>query len=283
MVVSPDCHSAGETARGIGFDVSKRGSSMIRQVGEPPGNPARRLAPVLRELSRPAAREQRDHPDCRHRHGGVLGVLHAEPVVSGASAAPAGGPRAVELRQPVRSGENPQRQSHSRHARPGGTGAAGPGLCRGADGVGSLGRAGRVPPARRSRADRARWQRILLLREDRLSAVLDAAAVERKGRVLPCHVGGNAGGTRAQSRRAAGAGVHRPARRQRQAGLREPGGPALVGRTWCAVCPAPAGLPGRRPVRQPADVRSCEGRRRQLRVHLQAGIARADRGIHHRG
>ena len=63
MVVSPDCHSVGETARGARFGVSKRVPSTIRKAGEPPGNPARRLAPVLRDLPRPAPREQRDLPD----------------------------------------------------------------------------------------------------------------------------------------------------------------------------------------------------------------------------
>ena len=72
MVVSPDCHTVGETACDARFAVSKRVPSTIRQVGEPPRNPARCLAPVLRDLPRLAPREQRDLPDRRHRHGGVV-------------------------------------------------------------------------------------------------------------------------------------------------------------------------------------------------------------------
>jgi hypothetical protein len=106
----------GKSACGLQLAVSKRAPGTIRKAGEPPGNPVRRLASVLRDLPRPAPREQRDLQDRRHWHGGVLGVLHAETVVSCASAAAAGGTRAVELRQPVRTAEDPQRQSHSRHA-----------------------------------------------------------------------------------------------------------------------------------------------------------------------
>ena len=64
--------------------------------------------------SRTSAQHERDLRHRRHRHGGLLGVLHAKPVVPGASAPARRRPRPLQLRQSFRYRQNPLRQPHPR-------------------------------------------------------------------------------------------------------------------------------------------------------------------------
>src|SRR5271156_5545399 len=67
-----------------------------------------------------AAREKRSVPHGRYRHGGVFGVLHAEPVVPGPSAAFGGRVRAWSLKLPdaVWDGADSERQPCSGYVGP---------------------------------------------------------------------------------------------------------------------------------------------------------------------
>src|SRR5271166_3322572 len=75
--------------------------------------PAGFIAKLFGPVSRQASWIEHHLSPARHRHGGVFGVFHAEPVVPRSSAAVRGGPRAIQLRESVRHTENPERQSHS--------------------------------------------------------------------------------------------------------------------------------------------------------------------------
>ena len=66
----------------------------------------------------------------------------------------------------------------------------------------------------RTRADRARWNRIFLLAKARLSAVPNPQAFERQDRILPFDAGGDTRRARPQHGRAADARVHRQAGRR---------------------------------------------------------------------
>ena len=118
--VSLDCHTSRKSAASAIRGLSKPLHSTIRQPGAMPSHPARQFARMLRELPRPAAGRQRDLFHGRHRAGGVLGVLHAKPVLPGPPAPLAGGPRTLERRKPVAGlNSHPVRQPHPHHAGPG--------------------------------------------------------------------------------------------------------------------------------------------------------------------
>ena len=85
------------------------------------------------------------------------------------------------------------------------------------------------PVPGRAGADRAGWDRALLLAQDQLRAVLDAAARRRRHRILPRLPGCQHGRTRPPAGPAAAAGVHRAARRGGEAGLRTQCRQALAG------------------------------------------------------
>src|SRR6185503_14516236 len=91
-------------------------------------------------------------------HVGVFVVLHAEPVVPGASAPSGGGTGAVELPDAVRPRQDPQRQSYPGTAGPGQPRPLPPGLRRG--GTGAFRRPEGLSPAWGSCADRPGRHRI---------------------------------------------------------------------------------------------------------------------------
>jgi hypothetical protein len=90
----------------------------IRWPGEPHGSPDHCRSALLPVDPRQAAGAEHDLRHGRFRHGRVRCVLHAEPVVSCASATSGGGSRAIELSDPVRDGPDPLRQSDPRHSLP---------------------------------------------------------------------------------------------------------------------------------------------------------------------
>src|SRR5271166_5359948 len=111
--VSPECHSScwnmlqphdeGFTRIGIS-DSFPRACARC---------PAGFIAKLFGPVSRQASWIEHHLSPTRHRHGGVFGVFHAEPVVPRSSAAVRGGPWAIQLRESVRHTEDPERQSHS--------------------------------------------------------------------------------------------------------------------------------------------------------------------------
>ncbi len=107
----------------------------------------------------------RQRPVChgRHRAGGVLGVLHAEPVVPGASAEPGAGAGPVELPDAVRDDGDPQRQPY-----PADAGRDAGVALRSAVRRGSVG------------ADRARRLRVLRVARAALAVLLAAPAPRRQ-------------------------------------------------------------------------------------------------------
>src|SRR5271165_3774851 len=69
--------------------------------------PAGFIAKLFGPVSRQASWSEHHLSPTRHRHGGVFGVFHAEPVVPRSSAAVRGGPWAIQLRESVRHTEDP--------------------------------------------------------------------------------------------------------------------------------------------------------------------------------
>src|SRR5215469_14968090 len=75
-----------EKIRGIGpAGIAKRPPSTIRRPGATLARPARPSSPMLREPPKPPAGAECHLSDGGHRHGGVFGLLHAKPVLPGAS------------------------------------------------------------------------------------------------------------------------------------------------------------------------------------------------------
>src|SRR3954463_1753873 len=83
---------------------------------------------------------------------------------------------------------------------------------------------GGFPPAWRPRADRPGRHGIPRVGQGPLPAVLDPQARQGQDRALPRDGVGDGRGTRSQPGGTAGAGIHRAPGRQREAGLRKPGG-----------------------------------------------------------
>src|SRR5215471_18926954 len=77
--------------------IAKRPASTIRRPGATPAHPARPSSPKLRELPRPPSGAECHLSDGGHRDGGVFGLLHAKPVLLGASATTPRGSRAIKL------------------------------------------------------------------------------------------------------------------------------------------------------------------------------------------
>src|SRR5580700_851435 len=159
---------------------------------------------------------------------GLRNVFHAErffPVLSTRSGER---PGPIKLPEPVRHRENSVRQLHPRHARRSGPGAA-RALLR-ASGS-SAGRAAFAPGLWQTGWQDARrlgWNRVLLLAKARLPALPHAPALQRQGRVVSLHAGGDGRRARPRQNRASDAGVYRAARRRRKAGLRAKRRQALV-------------------------------------------------------
>src|SRR3954451_13129609 len=147
----------------------------IRWRGDRHGSPDRCRSPLLPVDPRQAAGAEHHLRHGRLRQGGVLRVLHAEPVLPGASAAPGGRPRTLQLPEPVRDGPDPLRQSDPRHARSGRADAI-PSCIRHHTGRDGAIRRDR-PAARPERpsADRAGWHGVLLLNRAALSELLRPA------------------------------------------------------------------------------------------------------------
>src|SRR5258708_31938714 len=129
--------------------------------------------------------------DGRHRPVGVFIVFHAVGVVPFLSAFARRRTQDLQLPYSVRHGENSDGQSHPFDARPGSSLASAI-LVRSSDcDAARAWRHERIRAPWRTRADRARWNRIFLLAKARLSAVPNAQAFERQDRILPFDAGGD--------------------------------------------------------------------------------------------
>ncbi len=113
VVASPKSHSWHETCVGVEIGDSQRPRNAIPGGHAPAQFAARLIAIMPGRVSGQASGDQHVLRHGRDWHGGFLGVFHAEPVVSGPSAAVRSGSWAFQLHQPVRPLEGPERQSHS--------------------------------------------------------------------------------------------------------------------------------------------------------------------------
>jgi hypothetical protein len=130
-----------------------------------------------------------------------------------------------------------------------------------------------VPVSGRAGGDRAQRDRALLLAQDQMRAVFDAAAFRWRHRILPRLPGCQPGRTRPQAGPAAAARIHRAAGWRGEAGLRTQRREALADPARHRLRLPPASLSRLRPVCLPADRCRDPRCRRQLHPHLQAVFA----------